>query len=325
MPHLIARVTREARSLTHTLIALIALGAALGEAEAQPRACGSDVRPLEVNQTTLHYFECGKGEPLVFVHGATGDLHTFRRQAETFATHFRVIAYSRRYSPPNGPHRVGDRSSPLRTHVTDLVTLVRTLKATPAHLVGNSSGAYIALALAVEQPTLVRSLILGEPPVLSLLSSTSVGEAMRQSTLRPVLAAAKALEGGDIEEGLRRFFEGACGPRCFDGFPQSRRTELVEKHGPAVRSEVQMLMDMSVPQPTLTCEKLRELKRPTLLVTGERSPAVFLLIAAELERCLKGTLHVMVPEAGHGMHGENPEFYTTAVMGVLRRFQESPR
>jgi pimeloyl-ACP methyl ester carboxylesterase len=250
MPHLIARVTREARTLTHTLIALIALGAALGEAEAQPRACGSDVRPLEINQTTLHYFECGKGEPLVLVHGATGDLHTFRRQAETFATHFRVIAYSRRYSPPNGPHRVGDGSSPLRTHVTDLVTLVRTLKATPAHLVGNSSGAYIALALAVEQPTLVRGLILGEPPVLSLLSSTSVGEAMRQSTLRPVLAAA---------------------------------------------------------------------------VTGERSPAVFLLIAAELERCIEGTLHVMVPEAGHGMHGENPEFYNTAVMEVLRRFQESPR
>ena len=31
---------------------------------------------------------------------------------------------------------------------------------------------------------------------------------------------------------------------------------------------------VSADQPSLACEKLRELKRPTLLVTGERSPAV---------------------------------------------------
>jgi non-heme chloroperoxidase len=322
MKPMISRLTRHAGSLTLTLVALLALASSLGDADAQSRACGSDVRPIEVNQTTLHYFECGNGEPLVFVHGATGDLHTFRRQAETFATHFQVVAYSRRYSPPNSPPRVGDKSSPLPMHVADLAALLTTLKATPAHLVGHSSGALIALALAVEQPTLVRSLVLGEPPVLPLLSSTSVGEAIRESGLRRVRATAKALEGGDIEEALRRFFEVPCGGPCFDGFPQSRRTELVEKHGPAVPSEVQMLMDMSVPQPTLACEKLRELKRPTLLVTGERSPAVFLLITAELERCLEGTSQVMVPEAGHGMHGDNPDFYNTAVMGFLQRSRE---
>ena len=32
---------------------------------------------------------------------------------------------------------------------------------------------------------------------------------------------------------------------------------------------------------------------------------MFLLITAELERCLEGESQVMVPEAGHGMHGEN--------------------
>ena len=53
--------------------------------------------PIEVNQTTLHYFECGQGEPLVFVHGAFGDLQTFREQLEAFATSFRVIVYSRRF------------------------------------------------------------------------------------------------------------------------------------------------------------------------------------------------------------------------------------
>ena len=45
--------------------------------------------------------ECGTGEPLVFVHGGLGYLRTFHRQVQTFAAHFRVIAYSRRLSPPN--------------------------------------------------------------------------------------------------------------------------------------------------------------------------------------------------------------------------------
>jgi hypothetical protein len=44
-------------------------------------------------------------------------------------------------------------------------------------------------------------------------------------------------------------------------------------------------MDVSVDQPSLACGKLREVKRPTLLVTGERSPAVLLMVTAELERC----------------------------------------
>jgi pimeloyl-ACP methyl ester carboxylesterase len=67
------------------------------------------------------------------------------------------------------------------------------------------------------------------------------------------------------------------------------------------------------------CEDLRKLKLSTLLVTGERSPAMFLLITAELERCLKDESQVMVPEAGHVMHGDNPTFYDQAVMAFLQR------
>ena len=149
--------------LVLTLITLLALG--LTDARAQPTACGSDIRRIEVNQTTLHYFECGKGEPLIFVHGSLGDLHTFQPQVQAFATSFRVIAYSRRFSPPNAPPRETDLN-PMSNHVADLRALITQLRVTPAHLVGSSYGAYIALALAVEHPELVRSLVLGEPPVL---------------------------------------------------------------------------------------------------------------------------------------------------------------
>ena len=68
-----------------------------------------------------------------------------------------------------------------------------------------------------------------------------------------------------------------------------------------------------------TVRKLGKLARPTLLVTGEQSPAMFLLITAELERCLEGESQVMVPESGHSMHRRNTAFYNQAVLAFLQQ------
>ena len=309
MIHSIVPMTRAAWPLKVTVLTLLALGFPLRNVEAQPNACGSEINAIEVNQTTLHYFECGKGEPLIFVHGGLGDLHTFQRQVQEFAASFRVIAYSRRFSPPNAPPRETD-VNPLSNHVADLRELITQLKATPAHLVGNSYGAYVALALAVDHPELVRRLVLGEPPVLPLLPPKSVGEGSQPSPIR------KAFEDS-LEDGVRAFMDGMCGKGCFDKLPQARRTELIEKQGPELRA--QFMTERSAYMPPLDCGNLGKLTRPTLLVTGERSPAMFLLITAELERCLEGESKVTVPEAGHGMHGDNPTFYNQTVMAFLRR------
>ena len=80
-----------------------------------------------------------------------------------------------------------------------------------------------------------------------------------------------------------------------------------------------MMTETAAVMPPLDCGDLGKLKLPTLLVTGERSPAMFLLITAELERCLEGESQVMVPKAGHGMHIDNPTFYNQAVMAFLQR------
>jgi len=237
---------------------------------------------------------------------------------QTFASSHRVIAYSRRFSPPNAPPRATD-VNPLSVHVEDLRALITHLKAAPADLVGNSGGAFIALALALAHPELVRGLVLGEPPVLPLLSRTSVGEAMRLSWNRRIIEPSrKAFADGSLEGGMRAFLDGICGrPGCFDSLPQARRTELVEKQAPELRS--QWMTEPSANLPPLDCGDLGRLKRPTLLVTGEQSPAMFFLITAELERCLQGESQVMVPNAGHGMHRDNPAFYNQAVSAFLKR------
>ena len=197
---------------------------------------------------------------------------------------------------------------------------MKQLNAAPAHLVGNSGGAYIALALALDHPELVRSLVLGEPPVIPLLSRTSVGEDLRQSWVRSVIAPSReAFEGGDLEDGLRKFMDAICGTGCLDNPPPffPRRRVLVETQAPELRS--QFMTEPSANQPLLGCGQLGKLNRPTLLLTGEKSLAMFFLITAELERCLEGESQVMVPDAGHGMHHDNGGFYNQAVLAFLQR------
>ena len=312
------RITLAPSLLALLLTSLLALGVSLGNAEAQTTACDSKIQALEINSTTLHYLECGKGEPLVFVHGGLGDLHTFQAQVQAFAASFRVIAYSRRFSPPNAPPRETD-VNPLSTHVADLRALIEQLNAAPAHLVGSSYGAYIALALALAHPELVRSLVLGEPPVLPLLSRTSVGKDALQSWIRRVIEPSrKAFEGGDLEDGC----ESSWTPFVDEPGVSTTSRNPTNGVGGEASARVPIGVDDRASPPTCllsTVGILGKLKRPTLLVTGERSPAMFLLITAELERCLEGESQVMVPNAGHGMHRQNTAFYNQAVLAFLQR------
>ena len=67
------------------LATTLALGVSPRDAGAQSRPCGSEIQAIEINKATLHYFECGEGEPIVFVHGTLGDLNVFEHRRKLAA------------------------------------------------------------------------------------------------------------------------------------------------------------------------------------------------------------------------------------------------
>ena len=129
------------------------------------------VRTAAVGGIALAYREQGDGEPVVFVHGSASDLCSWEQQLPAIGASYRAITYSRRYARPNPDIEPGADDQML-PHVDDLAGLLRVLDARPAHLVGHSWGAFICLLAAIRHPELVRSLVLAEPPVLSLYIST---------------------------------------------------------------------------------------------------------------------------------------------------------
>ena len=108
----------------------------------------------------LYHDQVGEGAPILLIHpsGATGS--TWGPAVEELARVGRVITYDRRGYARSG----GDPVRSLSIHSADAAALLVCLKATPAVVVGTSSGAMIALDLAVRRPDLVRAVVEHEGP-----------------------------------------------------------------------------------------------------------------------------------------------------------------
>lgn len=266
-----------------------------------------------VNGTHLAYVEQGRGEPLVLVHGSLGDFRSWRAQIEPFSKHYRVVAYSRRYHYPNAwPGDGLDYSAAL--HAQDLAALIQDLGPGPAHVAAASYGAYISLLLAARFPELVRTLVLGEPPIMPWLEHIPGGPPLLADFLAEAWGPARrALQRGDLKGGVGAFLDGVTGVEGgFDQLPPAAQAKLMD-------NALTMHVEASARDyfPSFTCDEARGIGVPTLLLTGERSPRMFHLITDELERCLSDTERVTIPGASHGIHTDNPGGYNEAVLAFL--------
>lgn len=107
--------------------------------------------------TELFYDECGRGEPLILLHG-NGEDHTyFMSQINFFAPYYRVITPDTR---GHGRSRRGDGVFSLTRFADDLHDLMHILNISKAHILGFSDGANIAMLFALKYPDKVDRLIL---------------------------------------------------------------------------------------------------------------------------------------------------------------------
>lgn len=270
-----------------------------------------------VNGTVLHYHLLGAaGAPVVvLVHGTLANLGSWSAQDTAFARSYRVLSYSRRYHPPNAQQNDGQMYSP-KLHAEDLAALLLQLQLAPAHIVGSSYGAYAALALAREHPSLVRSLVIAEPPVIGLLATSQEGDSVRRVFFSRALdPARRAFARGDSVAGVRAYWDGVTGVRGgFDRLPEPARANLL-RH--AFEMRLEMLAHREQYLPPITCAELRRVATPVLIVRGEQSPKLFQLISDELARCLRSDTTVTIPRAGHEMHLANPLYYNRVVLRFL--------
>src|SRR4051795_5465521 len=175
-------------------------------------------RFLDVDGVRLHYIERGYGEPLVLIHG-NGTLiqdFTIAGLVDRLSERYRVIVIERPgYGYSERPRRLWTP----RAHATLFQQALAQLGVERAIVLGHSWGTMVAVALALQAPSLVRSLVLlsgyyfptaRADVALNLpLAAPVIGDMLRH-TVSPAIARIM------LPGAIRATFEPAPVPEHFD-------------------------------------------------------------------------------------------------------------
>jgi pimeloyl-ACP methyl ester carboxylesterase len=239
----------------------------------------------------------GDGDPLVLVHGAWTDHTTWNALVEPLARSFRVIRYDRRGHSRSAR---GPVDPSRRRHEDDLAVLLESVG--PAHLVGTSYGAAIALALAGRRPELVRSVVAHEPPLLGLVPMPEI-DALFQSV-------ARRIEAGDAAAATEYFFEAAVlGRGGWERVPEPVRHAAIGN----AQTFVDMLADRR--WAALDVTAFARFGGPVLVTYGDAGPRWLPRVAVSVADRL-GRPKALIPGAGHTPHHTHPD----AFAAVIRAF-----
>jgi pimeloyl-ACP methyl ester carboxylesterase len=277
---------------------------------APPRAENVLMPSIRVNGYDFAYVEQGAGYPVLLVHGSLADYRSWAAQMDAFAeTGFRAISVSLRHYWPEqwdgtGPGFTVDQ------HVADLAGLIARLANGPAHVVGHSRGAHIAFRLAETYPDRVRGLVLAEPSGV-LDESLSPPSATPASYTAFIADAVERIRHGDIEEGLRSFYEYAVGAGSWDRLSEERQ----QLNRDNARTLLGQINEGRKPYSRASAEAIRA---PTLLIGGALTRPAFVTVLDGLERAIPAAQRVTIPNAGHPMFRENPAAFNHAVLEFLR-------
>ncbi len=245
---------------------------------------------ITANNTSFEYVEQGKGMPVLFVHGSINDYRIWKDQMDPFAKHYRAIAYSRRYHYPNAWNGDGSDYN-IDLHAQDLAAIIGALNLGRVHLVGSSYGAYTSLLMAIKNPGLVKTLVLGEPPVLPLLvlnpdnplhilalflRDFSTAKEFMKFGLGSMKPAQKALKNDQLEKAVQLFAGGVMGKVGYDRLSEGVRATLLD-NARSLKAEL-----LGAPFPAFPEEEARKMTIPTLFVMGQNSPMFFHSISRKL-------------------------------------------
>jgi 3-oxoadipate enol-lactonase len=103
----------------------------------------------------IYYESAGAGDPVVLIHGLGSYVGDWKPQVGALSRTHRVVSLDLRghgrSGKPAGPYTIGAFTS-------DVAAVIRAERLAPAHVVGLSLGGAVAFQLAVDEPSLVRSL-----------------------------------------------------------------------------------------------------------------------------------------------------------------------
>lgn len=256
---------------------------------------------IRANGIMMNYELTGTGECLVLVHGAGDNLGMWYGQVPVFSREYRVLTYDVR---GHGETECPPSPVDMPLLAADLRELVRALDVDRAFVLGYSMGGRIGLQLALDEPAMMRALIMSNSGVG--LGAPPPGAAERRQSL------IAALQRGDLEtvsEQMTAFsFSPGLKERDPALFERYKRVKLVND----AQSFARVWGSMAQAQPP----DLSRLSCPVLLIAGERDAFTPLESARLTHAAIPGSRLEILP-TGHAAALEAPDEFNRIVLDFL--------
>ena len=267
---------------------------------------------VEVDGVRLHYVELGEGEPLVLLHGNGSMIQDFASSGliETASKKYRVIAFDR----PGYGHSERPRSTvwTAEAQAALIQAALDKLGVSKATVLGHSWGCSVAVALALDSPKLVGSLVLASgyfyPTIRADVVTMSgpaipvLGDAIRY-IFSPVL--------GRLMWPLltRKIFGPPSVPEQFEtGFPKEMTFRPSQIRASAAESA------LMIPGAFAARGRYGDLKMPVVIVAGEHARLIDIDDqSARLHSELPSSTFHRVAGAGHMVHQTAPDLVMAAI------------
>jgi pimeloyl-ACP methyl ester carboxylesterase len=237
--------------------------------------------PNYANLGSVHtwYDERGNGEPLVLLHPGLADARAFDPNLDALATHFHVFAPDRR-----GHGHTPDVDGPLTYELMaeDTIAFLDTVVGAPAHLLGYSDGAIVALLAALRRPDLTRRLVF-------------VAGVFHRDGWAPGVI--------DPDNNAPDFMARSYGEVSPDGID----------HFPVVAAK---LAHTHARSPTLSTDDLADLSIRTLVMMAD-DDEVILEHAIAMYRSLRDAELAIIPGTSHGLLVEKPSLCNSIITDFL--------
>jgi pimeloyl-ACP methyl ester carboxylesterase len=258
------------------------------------------------------YFETHgeRGEPLVLVHGYTGDITDWRHQLPEFSKTHRVLVMDHRgHGRSESP---ADRTCyTIHTLADDVEAVAEHAGFQRYHLLGHSMGGAVVQEIALRSPEKLLS--------LTLHDTSYRFAATRSEAVKKWIAARNALAG---QQGMTAVanMPGLTKPPPY--MPEERRAEEKER---LARMSVDGFLGCWSALETWegVKERAHEIAAPTLVIYGALDVAL-VEASKRLAAIIPGATLVEIPEAAHSPQYERPELFNAALRAHLERNATAP-
>jgi pimeloyl-ACP methyl ester carboxylesterase len=272
--------------------------------------CEGQARTLDLEEARINYEAAGKGRTVVLIHGWALNLSEWDDQVTALSPAYRIVRYDRRgFGKSTGfPDVSADPG--------DLEQLLDSLGARSAVLVGHSAGADVAVRFALAYPTRVDALVLYGGPLIADFPIPP-REPLALGELRTIAR----------QHGLDSMWKFIGSLPMFWNPPD--RPDITKRIGAfrTAYSGRDLLEDrpLSGRFPAPRFDQIKQIRAPTLFVTGEREWSHIQLMSDSLARWMPNARKVVIPGGAHGVHFAEPAHFNEALQAFLRALPQPTR